>query len=352
MEPVLHRLRRTVSDLQIIVTFSSVSAVRWPLPFADHSTFAPAEIPAHADRFLAAVRPTALVVARRDIWPVLMGRAAQRIPVALVGSAFVRRTPFVMKRLSGLYAPLLERVSWVGAVDGHDAAVCKELGVPEGCVEIVGDPAHDRALERIPNLASISALTHWATHKAVLVAGSVEPSDTKVLTDASAQILSKFPRAAVLAVPHEPDRRTVHALREAARRAGLSVSVWPGGERAWNRYVIVRRRGLLADLYALGHVAYVGGAFGRQGAHSIIEPAVYGLPVFSGEHVTSQRAASALRESGALTTVTTAQQLSEQWARYMTDEQRRMRVGLCGRGVVTPGAARRSTEVVASLLGG
>lgn len=39
---------------------------------------------------------------------------------------------------------------------------------------------------------------------------------------------------------------------------------------------------MLSSLYRYGTIAYVGGGFAKGGIHNILEPAVYGLPVFFG----------------------------------------------------------------------
>lgn len=49
--------------------------------------------------------------------------------------------------------------------------------------------------------------------------------------------------------------------------------------------LIVDRIGLLAKIYKFGSIAYVGGGFSKNGLHSVIEPAVYGLPVLFGPNL-------------------------------------------------------------------
>jgi 3-deoxy-D-manno-octulosonic-acid transferase len=45
------------------------------------------------------------------------------------------------------------------------------------------------------------------------------------------------------------------------------------------KLIIVDSVGFLMSLYAYADVAYVGGSF-KQGIHNVLEPAVYGIPVF------------------------------------------------------------------------
>src|SRR5439155_1497594 len=62
--------------------------------------------------------------------------------------------------------------------------------------------------------------------------------------------------------------------------------------------IVVDRVGVLADLYAFGDVAFVGGGYHRAGLHSVLEPAVFGVPVVVGPHWQMSRDAALLIERG------------------------------------------------------
>src|SRR5690606_15970674 len=58
------------------------------------------------------------------------------------------------------------------------------------------------------------------------------------------------------------------------------------------------RTGVLADLYAIGQVAYVGGGFHDAGLHSVVEPAALGVPVVFGPRHGNAREADELAGMG------------------------------------------------------
>jgi 3-deoxy-D-manno-octulosonic-acid transferase len=60
--------------------------------------------------------------------------------------------------------------------------------------------------------------------------------------------------------------------------------------------VVVDRVGVLAHLYTVGTVAYVGGGFHDAGLHSVLEPAAARLPVVFGPKYQNARAAADLIE--------------------------------------------------------
>jgi 3-deoxy-D-manno-octulosonic-acid transferase len=96
--------------------------------------------------------------------------------------------------------------------------------------------------------------------------------------------------------------------------------------------------GVLAEAYAHAHVAYVGGAF-STGVHSVIEPAIAGLPVVFGPLHDNSFEAVQLIERGAATSVSNEPETYAALGRYLTDDAARR------------GAGAAATAYVISQLG-
>jgi 3-deoxy-D-manno-octulosonic-acid transferase len=117
---------------------------------------------------------------------------------------------------------------------------------------------------------------------------------------------------------------------------------------------VVDRVGVLADLYALADVAYVGGAYHRAGLHSVLEPAVFGIPVVFGPEWQNSRDAGLLLERGGAVALPADGRtaLHSQWLVWHHDAAARRRAGAAARGVVLAGrgAAERTTALVRELV--
>ncbi|HEX7692503.1 MAG TPA: 3-deoxy-D-manno-octulosonic acid transferase, partial [Sediminibacterium sp.] len=61
----------------------------------------------------------------------------------------------------------------------------------------------------------------------------------------------------------------------------LSGKELPAGKQDAN-VLIMDNMGMLSRLYRYATIAYVGGGFGEDGIHNILEPAVFGKPVIFG----------------------------------------------------------------------
>jgi len=150
---------------------------------------------------------------------------------------------------------------------------------------ITGDSRFDRILERKEQ--NIKPLLPAKYHKTKnIIFGSYDQIDQKIILSA----LSKsFPRGdedliqksiSIFLVPHEIDNRYIKSLRMKLQKMNFNVSLYSNINPKFN-VVLVDVVGILADLYKVNSLAYVGGGFTR-GVHSVIEPAVYNCLVSFG----------------------------------------------------------------------
>jgi 3-deoxy-D-manno-octulosonic-acid transferase len=355
--PILTRLRTRHPSAQIVQTYSSPSMANWPLaPGVDRSDYAPAEHPEAVTAVCQALRPAALVVSRGDLWPNMTQAALEhRIPVAVVGATMRPGSRRLQWPARALLGPIHARLAFVGAVSAEDAGRWLRSGAPESAVQVTGDPRDDHVLERVTRLADIGPVLDWAAApSATLVAGSTHPRDDRVLLNALAQVIQSRPSARLLLVPHEPLAGPIRKARRQAADLGIRTELWDGFAPPGDAEVlIVTRPGLLADLYAAGSVAYVGGGFDRAGLHSLAEPAALGLPILAGPAARRDNLAGRFLESGGVVAVgapDAAPALAATWTQWIDDPSRRMCVGLAARRCLNPGTASATLARLEPLL--
>ncbi len=365
-EAVLARVRVRRPEWQVAYTHASASAERLArsLPVAV-AGYVPADTPGEVGRALDALRPAALIFAATDLWPVLVAEAARRgVPLGLVSGTLAptssRRGAMAARLLRPAYAAL----DRVGAIDEADARGLATLGVPAERIVVTGDTRHDSAAARAaaldrmaPHLRALSA-----PGAPIIVAGSTWPGDDVPLLTALHAMSSRLATRLVLA-PHEPTPAALDAVEGRARRLLGKVRVErlselesdPTSDRAglWD-VCLVDRIGVLADLYALADIAFVGGGFHRQGLHSVIEPAAHGVPVIMGPHYRSSRDATLLLKAGGARVGLDALELQRVLASWLIDEAAARAAGRAARAVVEQGlgAAERSADIVIELVEG
>jgi 3-deoxy-D-manno-octulosonic-acid transferase len=338
---ILEVLRARHPDWQIAFTHFSPSAessaAKQP---ADVHAYLPADLPAEVDAVLDALAPSALVFVKLDVWPELATRAAARgIPVLLVAatvSPVSGRTGWPARALT---RPAYEAITRAGAIAEDDAARLASLGVPRERIAITGDPRFDSVAAMVASATNDAPILKRTT-RGTLVAGSTWGADETVLLDAFELVRKQHPEAGLVIVPHEPTSAHLDAVDHAARQRGLPGPVRLSAVRGDEPFVLVDRVGVLARLYGIGDIAYVGGGFGRAGLHSVLEPAAWGVPVIFGPNWRSSREAGLLLQAGGGVSLDSAKRLATAWGRWLEGNPDR----------ADPGAA--ALQVVRSGLGG
>ncbi len=358
--PVAHALRERHPDLQLAYTFYSPSAERFAESIgADIVDYLPFDGVAECDAMLDAIKPSALVFVKLDVWPVLVARAAARgIPVALLSATVApgssRLGAFSRMVLHDAYAAL----RLVGAIDAQHGARLQLLGVRPSSVRITGDTRFDQVCARAASVDRTTlSIAPLASPRPTLIAGSTWAADEAVLCESWLAVRRACPTARLIIAPHEPTEDRVTALESWAGTHRLRVvrlSLHHKADAAGRDadVILVDRVGILGDLYAVGDAAFVGGGFHAAGLHSVIEPAAFGIPVAFGPRNGMSRDAGLLLAAGGGASVRTARALTEVLTQWLTDKKKREREGERGRAVVhlELGATERSVALVEALL--
>lgn len=354
-QPVVARVKSAVPGLQTVHTFSSPSAESWPQGFGtDRSDYVPPDEPSRVARVLRALNPSLLVFSRGDLWPELVAQAeVADVPVAVIGGTVQPSSRRLSWPARSLLGTMHRGLCWVGAASEADADRWQRLGVPNEAVTVTGDPRHDQIVERVPRLEAIQPLVAWARNREVLVAGSVDRVDGRVLLEAFSRVSRSHHSAGFILVPHDPNRRSIAALVKLAARYQIRLAVWLGGEiSAGASGVVAATLGLLADVYLMAQLAYVGGGFHAGQLHAVAEPAALGIPVIVGpKHRSSTDAQRLLQGGGAvsLPAKMSSETCATIWGDWLSRPEIRIQSGLNARRALQQGAARATASALVRI---
>jgi 3-deoxy-D-manno-octulosonic-acid transferase len=363
-KPVLQRLRAERPAWQVAFTFFSPSAERFAAGLsADVADFLPFDRPADVAAALDALRPAALVYAKLDVWPELtLGARARGVRTGLIAATVSPSSGRLRRPVRGWLAPAYAALDRVGAISADDASRLTALGVRPPALTVTGDTRYDSVADRAAAVdrgaAPLAALGPTPHGGLTIVAGSTWPADEAIVLPAFAQLLQAVPAARLILAPHEPDAAHLAGVMARAATLGLPLPLLLSQVEAGGRapVVLVDRVGVLADLYAVADVAFVGGGFHRAGLHSVLEPAVFGIPVTFGPRWTGSRDAGLLLDAGGAVAVPGdgAPALAERWRGWHADATSRRRAGDAARDVVMRGrgSAERTAALVRALVEG
>ncbi|MGY8779475.1 MAG: 3-deoxy-D-manno-octulosonic acid transferase, partial [Longimicrobiales bacterium] len=185
---------------------------------------------------------------------------------------------------------------------------------------------------------------------------STWPADEAVLLPALKMVRTEVATLRTIIAPHEPTESRVASLLSKLRRDGWRAEtlgrVEAEGSAEGIDAVVVDRVGVLAHLYAVGSVSYVGGGFHGDGLHSVLEPAAAATPIVFGPQHHNARAAEDLVTAGGAKIAQDADALAREVQHWLTDEVECDRTGRLSRGYIDVhlGAAGRTAELLDGLI--
>jgi 3-deoxy-D-manno-octulosonic-acid transferase len=329
LRPVAALFGERRPDLAVLHTFFSPSGYQYAarLREAAHFDYVPEDSPGAVRRALELVRPRALVFAKFDLWPNLIASAADLgIPVLLIDATLRPRSWRSRWPARGFYRDLYARLRVVSAVSEADAARFRAVVPSHPGIVVDGDTRFDQVVRRRRAAARVELAPAFvrAPRAWTLVAGSTWGPDEARLVPAFGALARARGDVRLIVVPHEPTAAHLAPLERALAAAGLAArrySTLADEDLGDARVVVVDRVGILAELYALGDAAYVGGAF-TTGVHNVLEPAIAGIPVAFGPRHHNAPEAEMLLGAGAADVIRSEVDLRALLAAWSSDPQR------------------------------
>jgi len=363
-KPVLESLRAERPQWQLVYTHFSPSAERLArtLP-VDLVDYLPLDRPADVAAALEALQPSALVFSKLDVWPELTLAARRRgAKLGLISATVALESSRLRWPARRWAEPAYRALDRVGTISEDDGRRLQQLGARGDVIEVTGDTRYDSVAERAERFdrtrEPFARLAAAPAGTFTVVAGSTWPGDEAVVLPAFFDLRAQVPAARLILAPHEPNPDHLAGIAERTRHLKLPrpVRLSQLEHAASSPVTVVDRVGILADLYAIGDVAFVGGGYHRAGLHSVLEPAVFGVPVTVGPHWHMSRDAALLIERGGAVALPAdgRHPLHSQWLVWHHDPAARRKAGEAGKRLVQEGrgAAERTTALVRRLVEG
>ena len=217
---LLRSLRRRLPDCPIGISVSTAAgrelAVRTLSAEAPIFSF-PFELSGAIERALQETRPSLVVLAETEIWPLFLERAAATsLPVALVNGRISDRSFSRYRRVRRFLAPSLSRIAFFAMQSNEDVRRILALGAEGGRVQNLGNIKYD-----LPEAAAFpdgDRLARAAGARAVLVAGSTGEGEEEQVLDAWRGLPD---RPFLVLAPRRPER--FDAVAALCESQGLNV---------------------------------------------------------------------------------------------------------------------------------
>jgi 3-deoxy-D-manno-octulosonic-acid transferase len=320
--PVLEKIRKEYPSHKIILTFFSPSGYEAKKNYegADNIFYLPLDSKKNARAFLETVKPTIVLWVKYEYWFYYLDELKKRkIPVLLISGIF-REDQVFFKWYGSLHRYMLRCFAHFFVQTEASEKLLGTIGFLHN-VSVSGDTRFDRVIEIADRFEPDECIEKFCGNSQVIVAGSTWEEDEEQLDHyANAHTKIKF-----LIAPHEIDEerlKEVEALfRNCIRFSELQKLMadggWPMVKSA--NVLIIDNIGMLARLYKYAAITYVGGGFGDDGVHNVLEAAVYGKPVVHGPVIEKYVEATELVDCGGGFIVDSALELEETFNRLLTN---------------------------------
>ena len=119
----------------------------------------------------------------------------------------------------------------------------------------------------------IPLISNFCNKQKTIICGSTWPEDEKIII----KYIKENSEYKYIIAPHEMG--LVSRLKK--QTEGILYSELRKNKSKKSNVLIIDEIGILSSIYKYGHIAYIGGGFGK-GIHNILEAVVFGLPVIFG----------------------------------------------------------------------
>ena len=332
------------AETRIVLSYFSPSVVPnvESYPYVDAATYLPFDTLRNAELLIDLIQPTCLIFSRYDIWANLVWKASKyNIPTIIIAGTVHAGS----KRLSligrSFFRSVHRHIKLHCAISEDDAARFQQFCSTKDRVVVTGDTRYEqvyrRALSVEPDAVFFpgqDTLKH-----PILVAGSTYSDDEKVVFEAY-QILRKDVhdvRLHLVIVPHEPTPDRIDEIQAELNKRSITYYCYSELSSDVNLesidVLIVDTLGVLAKLYQLADIAFVGGSF-HGSVHNVMEPAAMAKPILFGPTIQNAYEATLLLEKGAAKLVDSPQQMATVITEWMSDEEARIMAGNTGKQLV------------------
>ena len=355
--PVIEALRQQNPGITVILTFFSPSGyeIRKNYAGADHVFYLPMDSSIHAKKFLDLVNPNLVLWIKYDYWYYYLRELRKRkIPALLVSPLFRPDQPF-FKWYGNIHRLMLDSFHAFFVQNESSRQLLETLGISHS-VFVSGDTRFDRVTDIARTVETMPVIEAFCKAHVVIVAGSTWEEDEEELD----HYANTHPDIRFIIAPHEIEEDHLrdmenlfrHSIRYSAlekqiqtrKAAGISVfeEIQPPN------VLIIDNIGMLARLYSYARICYVGGGFGDDGVHNVLEAAVYGKPVITGPVIDQFIEVLELAEAGGVIIIDNALEAESVFSRLLENEEEYAFHGKAARDFVY--ARRGATEKIIQYI--
>ena len=279
--PVIENIRKQFPESKIVLTFFSPSGYTVQKNYSGaHAVFyLPMDSKSNAKKFIDIIKPSLVIWVKYEYWfYYLQELKKQEIPVLLVSGIFRENQPF-FKWYGGFWKAVLPCFTHLFLQDKSSEILLNSIAVEEN-ITVNGDTRFDRVIEIAEKFEDLPLIKAFCGNSKIIVAGSTWEDDEAELI----HYVRANPNIKFIIAPHEIDAENLKDVQKEFT-GSVFYSDLIEGNIINSNVLIIDNVGMLSRLYHYADITYIGGGFGDDGVHNVLEAAVYGKPVIYGPEI-------------------------------------------------------------------
>jgi len=327
VRPVLQKIKKGYPDAIIVISFFSPSGYEivknnkeFPNVF-----YLPMDSKINATKWMDIVKPDWVLWVKYEYWHFYLQEIKKRnIPLFMISGVY-RSNQVFFKWYGGFYRNMLNCFTHF-FLQNEDSKEQLQKIIPEEKITISGDTRCDRVINIAEGFTEVRGILAFCGNSKVIVMGSTWEDDEAEWT----HFVKQNPGIKFIIAPHEIDAENLADVQKEFS-GSVFYSEWVGRRTTDDRRpttddrhancLIIDNIGLLSRLYYYATITYVGGGFGDDGLHNILEAAVYGKPVIFGPEYSKNFEAGEMIDCSGAVSINNALDLEKIVKQLLNDEK-------------------------------
>lgn len=282
LEGVIKKTKQEFPDYKIVVTTGTKTgqeiAIKKFSEVADFITYFPFDIPFCVDAFLSKIKPTVVLIAETELWPVFSFFCNSRgIYLYTINGRMSDSTYSLYKMFAHFFKMVLSKYTKILTQSEIDRNKLVSIGAPEDRTFVMKNLKFDvKKSDEIVDLGQAGFR--------VIVAGSTHKGEDEIILNIFKKKLEKYSDIKLLLAPRHTTR--LPQIIPILDSLGLNYGFRSKNDTFKDHDVIILdTMGELGKMYSICSFAFIGGSFNKTGGHNPLEATVYSKPTITGPSI-------------------------------------------------------------------
>lgn len=265
-------------------------------------------------RFFYTINPDLYIITRHDIWPThIITASLFKLKIYLINANYNTKSMRFNVMLKSFNKYIFKNFTKILTGSERLKLLLSNIFNAKNII-VTGDSRFDQVIDRKNNKKEYLNSEIYDTKN--IIFGSVLLSEIPLIISSIKKIYSnndvlKNKKNRIIIVPHEVDDNSCTLIKNKFAEQNLNLEITDLTlQKKLNEIILIKKVGVLANLYKYADLAYVGGGF-KRGVHSVIEPAIHKCYVSCGPRIELLDEAIEMSSAGLLKIIKNTYDLSK-----------------------------------------